>query len=112
VRSERSRPGVYTAVPAELPLALHGADAVVAGTVSADEVLRLAGCCRSVTYLTARNERTTALRDRGNVTVVHGAEIVCIDGVDRIESVVVRKIRSGAVSAFNASALFLIGERS
>jgi thioredoxin reductase len=100
--------GVYTALPAELPAALHGRDVVMAGG-SPDAVLRLAEWCSSVTFVTAGTARLTALR-RANVTILYGSEIVCADGVGQVESVVVRKIRTGAVSARNAAAVFLMGK--
>ncbi|MDP2319848.1 MAG: hypothetical protein Q8O42_10995 [Acidobacteriota bacterium] len=39
------------------------------------------------------------------LTVVTGAEVVCADGVQSIEAVVVRHVRTGRLMAFNASAL-------
>jgi thioredoxin reductase len=36
------------------------------------------------------------------VMVMTGAEIACVDGVDGIEAVVVRDLRSGRLSGFNA----------
>jgi hypothetical protein len=79
---------------------------VVAGG-SFDAALRLAEWCTSVTFITEGTERLTAGK-RANVTVLYGSEIVCADGIERLESVVVRKIRTGAVSARNAAALFLL----
>jgi hypothetical protein len=85
-------------------------DVVVVGELPAiaDVVLCLAACCRSVTVVTLRKARAGVLRGCANVTIVSGAEVVCVDGLDGVESVVVRKIRTGAVSAYNASALFVI----
>ncbi|HYK05309.1 MAG TPA: hypothetical protein VE974_26400 [Thermoanaerobaculia bacterium] len=98
--------GVYTSLPAELPATLHGREVVVAGGTF-DAALRLARCCSSVTFVTARTSRIAAAHS-GNVTILYGSEIICADGIDRLESVVVRKIRTGAVSACNAAALFLL----
>jgi predicted dinucleotide-utilizing enzyme len=42
--------------------------------------------------------------DDGQVTVVANAEVVCVDGVDRVEAIVVRHARTGRLSAVNASA--------
>ena len=38
------------------------------------------------------------------LTVMTNAEVVCVDGVDRVESVVIREVRTGRLSAVNASA--------
>ena len=40
----------------------------------------------------------------GQVTVMVNAEIVCVDGVDGVEAVVIRHARTGRVCAVNASA--------
>jgi thioredoxin reductase len=107
VRGERLD-GVYTSLPPELPAALHGRDVVVAGG-SFDAALQLARCCSSVTFVTTRTSAIAAAR-RGTVTILYGSEIICADGIERLESVVVRKIRTGAVSACNAAALFLLAD--
>ncbi|MDP3720184.1 MAG: hypothetical protein Q8T13_20670 [Acidobacteriota bacterium] len=39
------------------------------------------------------------------LTVLTGAEVVCVDGVHSIEAVVVRHVRTGRLMAFNASAV-------
>lgn len=104
MRSELA--GVYTSMPDELPVALQGREVVIAGE-SFDAALRLADWCSSVTFITARTARLTA-QHRPNLHIVYGSEIVCADGIERVESVVVRKIRTGAVTARNAAALFLL----
>jgi len=40
----------------------------------------------------------------GQVTVVTGAEVVCVDGVNDVEAVVIRYTRSGRLLAVNTSA--------
>ena len=45
------------------------------------------------------------------VTVLTGTEIACVDGVTSIEAVVVRQLRTGRLTGFNASALLAFGER-
>lgn len=47
---------------------------------------------------------------RRHVSVVAGAEVACVDGVGAIEAVVVRHVRSGRLTGFNASALLHFGE--
>lgn len=45
------------------------------------------------------------------VTVLAGAEVVCVDGVKSIEAVVVRQLRTQRLFGFNASALIAPGDR-
>lgn len=56
----------------------------------------------------ARRLRRTLLRtagaDSGRLSVMARAEVVCVDGVDRVEAVVVRHGPTGHLSAVNASA--------
>jgi thioredoxin reductase len=42
--------------------------------------------------------------DGGQLRVMTSAEVVCVDGVDRVEAVVVRHAPTGRLSAVNASA--------
>jgi predicted dinucleotide-utilizing enzyme len=42
----------------------------------------------------------------GRLSVMSGAEVVCADGVDGLEAVVVRHAPTGRLSAVNASALW------
>jgi hypothetical protein len=46
-----------------------------------------------------------------HLTVLTGTEIACVDGVKSIEAVVVRQLRTGRLTGFNASALLAFGER-
>jgi hypothetical protein len=118
VRSDESIPGlrallgagVYTSVPAILPASLREGMASVRGTTaaSADAVLRLADWCRTVTFIKPTRSPVAALRGRANVTILHAAEIVCVDGIGRLECIVVRQIHTGTVSAHIAAALFLL----
>jgi thioredoxin reductase len=41
---------------------------------------------------------------RGQVTLMTNAEVVCVDGVERVEAVIVRSARTGRLFAVNASA--------
>ena len=43
-------------------------------------------------------------RNRGQLSVIRGAEVVCADGVDGVEAVVIRHKLTGRLSAVNASA--------
>ena len=50
-----------------------------------------------------RRLRKTAGADAGRLRVVTGGEVVCVDGVDAVEAVVLRHARTGRLSAVNAS---------
>jgi thioredoxin reductase len=41
--------------------------------------------------------------DAGQLRIMAGAEVVCVDGLDGVEAVVVRHTRTGRLSAVNAS---------
>ena len=45
------------------------------------------------------------------VIIVTGAEIACVDGVHGIETVLVRQLRTGRLTGFNAGALLRISDR-
>jgi hypothetical protein len=102
--------GLYTSVPVELPAALRDQVVIVAGATeeAVSAVERLASWCRTVTYVKPGGTPIAALRGLKNVTVVGGAEIVCVDGIGQLECVVVRKISGGQVTAYGAVALFLL----
>ena len=42
------------------------------------------------------------------LTVLTGAEVVCVDGVPSVEAVVVRQLRTGRLVAFNAAAVVAV----
>jgi hypothetical protein len=44
--------------------------------------------------------------------VMTGAELACVDGVNGIEAVVVRYVRTGRLIGFNASALLALDQRA
>lgn len=52
-----------------------------------------------------RRALRAAALPRWAVTIVSGAEIACVDGVNAIEAVVVRDLRTGRLRGFNAAAL-------
>ena len=51
-----------------------------------------------------RGLRKTVGADSGRLRVMASAEVVCVDGVDGVEAVVVRHAPTGRLSAVNASA--------
>ena len=48
--------------------------------------------------------------DDRELTVSTNAEVVCVDGVDGVEAVVIRDARTGRLSAVNASAVVSCGD--
>jgi hypothetical protein len=48
--------------------------------------------------------RTCTGADEGRVAVMTNAEVVCVDGVNGVEAVVIRRMRAGQLCAVNASA--------
>lgn len=63
--------------------------------------LRLGGLSFDVRQ-TLRRLRVASGRQ---LTVVTGANVVCVDGVRAVEAVVVRHVRTGRLTGFNASAV-------
>ena len=53
--------------------------------------------------------RAAGTRVRRGVTVFTNAEVVCVDGLHRVEAVVVRRIGSGRLIGVNASAIHVFG---
>ena len=53
--------------------------------------------------------RRVRLASRRQVSVASGAEVACVSGVNGIEAVLVRQIRTGRLTGFNASALLDFG---
>jgi thioredoxin reductase len=51
-----------------------------------------------------RRVRKTAAADSGHLTVIANAEVVCVDGVEAVEAVVVRHAPPSRLSAVNARA--------
>jgi len=71
---------------------------------------------RSVDPGIARRLRTSLLEAAGadgdQLRVIAGAEVVCADGIDGVEAVVVRHRPSGRLSAVNASAFVSFTSRA
>ena len=63
--------------------------------------------CSSDARVAVRLRRSllkTAGSDGGQLRVITNAQVVCADGVDGVEAVVIRHARTGRFSALNASA--------
>ena len=92
----------------DLVLAGGGGELLAAAVEALRSGQRLLVVLRSGDPRTARRLRW-ALRGAasaggGQIAVMTSAEIVCVDGVGRVEAVVVRSVRTGRVCAVNASA--------
>lgn len=102
--------GVYTQLPDRLPAFLDGRPVVVAGGWGR-EIERICEWPARVHVVT--NERCAesslpgALRQAVRVSVSFGTEIMCVDGIDRLESIVIRRKRYREIEAMEAAALFL-----
>ena len=59
-----------------------------------------------------RGLRETAGAGSGQLTVMASAEVVCVDGVDAVEAVVIRHAPTGRLSAVNASRFVSFDARS
>ena len=56
--------------------------------------------------------RVAGTRVRRGVTVFTNAEVVCVDGLHRVEAVIVRRIGSGRLIGVNASAIHVFSAAS
>jgi thioredoxin reductase len=56
-----------------------------------------------------RTLRAAGTRVRRGVAVFTNAEVVCVDGLDRVEAVIVRRIGTGRLIGVNASAIHVFG---
>jgi thioredoxin reductase len=85
-------------------------DAFAAAADAARRGLRVVVVIRSraARFAQQRRRRFRALELR--VIVLTGAEVVCVDGVNSIEAVVVRYVRSGRLVGFNATELLSFGD--
>ena len=92
-------------------------DLVIAGSGSAalaatadalqrgQQVLVVLGVGDPVVERGFRRRLRTAARAHGSrATLMTNAQVVCVDGVDGVEAVVVRDVRTGRLRAVNASA--------
>ncbi|MEZ5293277.1 MAG: hypothetical protein R2745_19500 [Vicinamibacterales bacterium] len=91
-------------------------DLVVAGDGKATRAAAVdaARCGRSVLVVLRSPDPRAARRLRqqctaagavaGTIRVMTAAEVVCVDGIDRVEAVVIRHGRTGRLRAVNASA--------
>jgi hypothetical protein len=109
--------GVWLEIPEHLPSCLRDGHAVVIGEagVVTGAALRLhaEGCRVTVlaTGFSAIDVRTVrrAVRGRAGIDIRLDTELACVDGIDHVEALVVRKRGRSCVDACNASAVFILG---
>jgi thioredoxin reductase len=114
--------GVYTTMPEDVPDVLRGQHAVVVGepATSAAAALQLSGCGCGVTLVTREPARSAgipcelrrALRGRANIRMRHRTELAWAVGITHLEAVVLRRVTTGRIEAWNAAALFVLLSRS
>jgi hypothetical protein len=99
--------GVYLGLPMEIPRPLRDRNAIVTG--------RAADCATAAKQLQKAGWRVKiVMRERDvrgvgrECRLMVGTEVVCAAGGEYLEAVVVRRIGSGRLEAFNASALFIL----
>ena len=104
--------GVYTRLPRELAPSLRDRIVVVANRTGAD-IDRIAGWDAAVHVVTkeaCRNSRLSpVVQHAPRISVSYQTEIVCVDGVDHLESILLRGKRTKETSAVSAAALFVVG---
>jgi thioredoxin reductase len=92
----------------DLVIAGDGTAARAAAVSALQRGERVLVVLRSADARTARRLRRSLLKatgaDRGRLGVLTSAEVVCADGVDGVEAVVVRHAPTARLSAVNASA--------
>ena len=54
-----------------------------------------------------RSVRAAGEGARRQLTILTGAEVVCVDGIRSVEAVVIRRIRTGRLIGVNASAILV-----
>jgi hypothetical protein len=99
--------GVYLELPTEIPRPLRGRNAILTGEAAdcatAAKQLQKAGWHVNI-VTRERHVRGVGRECRRMV----GTEVVCAAGGEYLEAIVVRRIGSGRLEAFNASALFIL----
>ncbi len=104
------RAGIFGDVSQTVDLVLTGEDNdTLAAAVDAVQrsrrvlVLLRSGGRRAAQRFRRRLRRAAKVAG-GQLTVITNAEVVCVDGVDGVEAVVIRHSRTGQLRAVNASA--------
>ncbi len=99
----------------DLVIAGGGSAARAAAVSALQRGQRVLVVLRSADARIGQRFRRSVLRTEGvdgsRLRVMTGAEVVCVDGVDGVEAVVVRHVSTGHLSAVNAPA-FLSCDRS
>jgi thioredoxin reductase len=99
--------GVYLELPMELPRPLRDRNAIITG--EAADWARAAQQLEKVGWRVTIVTRGRHIRGvRREVRRMIGTDVVCAAGGEYLEAVVVRRMDSGRLEAFNASALFIL----
>lgn len=99
----------------DLVIAGNNAAAAAAAAAAIGRGLRVLVVIRPARSGFARQLRHvmgTAKLPPQQLTVLTGSEVACIDGVNSVEAVVVRRLRTRRLIAFNASALLVFDQRA
>jgi hypothetical protein len=103
--------GVYLELPMEIPPPLRDRNAIVTGEA--------AHCATAAKQLEKAGWRVNIVTRERHVRGIRrefrhmmDTEVVCAAGGEYLEAVVVRRIGSGRLEAFNASALFILKQCS
>jgi hypothetical protein len=96
------------------PVIVAGESSAIAAAIDAAQggmrVLVVIGSTRVPLIRRLRRAlRAAGARVRRGVAVFTNAEVVCVDGLDRVEAVIVRRIGSGRLIGVNASAIHVFG---
>lgn len=91
-----------------------GSAACAAAIVALQRGQRVLVALRSADARAARHLRSSLLKaagtNEGRLVVITQAEVVCADGLDGVEAIVIRHTRTGRLSGVNASA-FISSDR-
>ncbi len=80
-----------------------GRDAIAAALEKARRHMRVMVVMRTRRSDRARGMRRAIRQDQDLIDVVTGAEVACIAGVNAIEAVVIRDLRTGRLTGVNAT---------
>ena len=100
--------GVYRGMPKSVPQPVRNRRAVIVGTPEecAAAARQLGDAGWKVTIVT--RERCSWRHVRRDYGYRGGTELVCASGIESLEALVLRRIASRRIEAFDASALFIL----
>jgi hypothetical protein len=100
--------GVYRGMPKHIPQPVRDGHAVTFGRAAACAAAarRLSDAGWAVTVVTGDSACACNVRCDYRLRVV--TEVACASGIEYLEALVLRRIGTGRIEAFNASALFIL----